>query len=204
MNGFRKFTLIILLVTIIACSGPVKSPVVKEVATEDPVITCIFGSRSALFREVNLGMTVEAVKGSQKEISPEEEGADYLSYRFAFSDTLQGNYYFSFDNGLEEIGVDIFREKQKNCSWLFQRLKKYFTTKYGNMRQENELLIWHADKQGKEGAEITLADESADYGYGKLTITIFPFESSVDPKEKEAGTAPLSVILKESSNSAHN
>jgi hypothetical protein len=200
MTGFRTFALTILLASGASCSDTGHGSVSKEAAAEDPVINRIFGVPSSLFREASLGMSVETVKAGQKNFRPEEEETNYLSYNFTFADTLRGSYYFSFEDGLDEIGVDIFREKQKDCNWLYEKLKKYFTAKYGPLRQENELMIWHAEKQGKEGAEITLADESSDYGYGKLTITIFPFESSVDPKEKEADAIPLPTFSKESSN----
>jgi hypothetical protein len=152
----------------------------------DSVVCRIFGADTGLFRGVSLGMTLPQVKALEKGKKPDEEEVDYLSYSFGFKDTIQGNYYFNFEEGLDEIGVDIFREKQKECNWLFSRLKNYFSQKYGPARSENQLLIWHVKNQGKEGAEVTLIDESLDYGYGKLTVTIFPFQTEVDPKEKEA------------------
>jgi hypothetical protein len=130
-------------------------------------------------------MSVEEVKGVEKEQKTEEEETDYLFYSLDFKDTLKANYYYSFDEGLDEIGVDVFREKSKDIDWLFNQLKTYYTKHYGSPKEESGLLIWYVKNQGKEGAEITLSDESGDYGYGKLTLTFFPFQTAVDPKAKD-------------------
>ncbi|HEV7231366.1 MAG TPA: hypothetical protein VGO45_08570, partial [Bacteroidia bacterium] len=174
MTFYRTLFCLFACAIFAACQGKKEIPSASEAPSyTDSVIVRIFGSDTGLFRGVSLGMTLPQVKTLQKG-KPEEEEEDYLSYSFGFKDTLQGNYYYNFEEGLDEIGIDIYREKQKECNWIFDRLKTYFTKKYGPFRSENRLLIWHVNNQGKEGAEVTLADESLDYGYGKLTVTIFP------------------------------
>ena len=191
MRHLKKVAYLLSMICLHSCTeSQVKSPQ-QNAQNPDPVVNSLWGDGTGLFRGVNLAMSVSEVKASQKKQIPEEEEEDYLSYGFAYSDTLEGSYYFSFENGLEEIGIDIYREKNHDCKWLYGLLKIYLNTRFGSPSDENNLLVWHADKQGKEGAEITLADESAEYGYGKLTITIFPFESSVDPRDKDK---PLSAI----------
>jgi hypothetical protein len=156
-----------------------------KVEDYNPAMKKIIRSDSGVFRQVNLNMSLAAVKALEKNLKPDEEEDNYLAYSFAFSDTLVGNYYYDFDEGLDEVGIDIFREKSTDCDWLFASFKNYYTKRYGIPHEENNMLIWSVPNQGKEGAEITLQDESRDYGYGKLTITIFPFQSEVDPRQKE-------------------
>jgi hypothetical protein len=181
---YRHFILFLILSGFIACT-PKKEPAVK-VEELSQVLKRIVKSDNGLFRGANIGMGITEVKGIESDQKPDEEAENYLSYSFGFKDSLQGNIYYNFENGLDEIGVDVFREKSKECDWLFADFKNYFTKRYGVPKVDNQLLIWYVKDQGKEGAEISLADESKDYGYGKLTITIFPFQSEVDPGEKEA------------------
>ena len=163
-----------------------KEPSAK-VEDYDPVMKTLFRTDSGLFRGANLGMKTTEVKRMEQARKPDEEEQNYLSYSFAFRDTIQCSYYYNFEEeGLDEIGINIYRTKAPNLDWLFTNLKQYLTKKYGAPRQENNLLIWYVKDQGREGAEITLSDESKDYSYGELTITIFPFQSEVDPKAKEA------------------
>jgi len=174
----------VLLLVLSACSHPKKEPSGK-VADTNVVLKRILRTDTGLFRGISLGMELSQVKQLENEQKPDEEESNYLSYAFAFHDTLSGNYYYDFEEGLDEIGVDIFREKAKECDWIFNELKEYYTRRYGQPTVENNMLLWYIPHQGKEGAEVSLQDESKDYGYGKLTITIFPFQSEVDPKEKE-------------------
>ncbi len=181
---YRQFILFLVLSACLAC-GAKKEPGAK-VEEYGQVLKRIIKSDKGLFRGADIGMGLKEIKGIENDQKPDEEAENYLSYSFGFKDSLQGNIYYNFEKGLDEIGVDIFREKSKDCDWLFIDFKNYFTKKYGPPKIDNQLLIWYVKDQGKEGAEISLADESRDYGYGKLTITIFPFQSEVDPGEKEA------------------
>jgi hypothetical protein len=183
MFPVRTTLLLIIFLGFLACSSR-KEPPAK---TEDfsPVLKRIVRTEKGLFRGLNIGMGIAEVRGMENDQKPDDEAENYLSYSFAFNDTLQGNIYYNFEDGLDEIGVDIFREKKKECDWLFSDFKNYFTKRYGAPKEENLLLIWYVKDQGKEGAEITLSDESKDYGYGKLTLTIFPFQSEVNPGDKE-------------------
>jgi hypothetical protein len=185
MQALRFFSVLFLSFCIFVSCSTKKEPTAK-VEDYDETMKLIFRNDSGLFHGANLGMKTEAVKKLEKGLQPDEEEDYYLSYSFGKSDTLHGTWYYNFEDGLDEVGVDIFREKQKECDWLFIEIKNYFIKRYGQPRIENQLLIWFVKNQGKEGAQITLADESKDYGYGKLTLTFFPFVSEVDPKEKEA------------------
>jgi hypothetical protein len=176
-------SLFLFLFLFLSCS-PKKAPTGK-VEDYNIVLKTIIRTDSGLFRGVNLGMEPGNVKVKEENKRPQDDEVNYLSYAFAFSDSLTGNYYYDFDEGLDEIGVDIYREKAKDCDWLFTDLKNYYTRRYGQPKTENNMLLWYIPNQGKEGAEVSLQDESKDYGYGKLTITIFPFQSEVDPKDKE-------------------
>ncbi len=183
----RRCVLFLVSILILAsCATKKEQEPTAKVEDYDAVMKKIIRTDEGLFRGTNLGMPLDKVKSIEKDEKPVEEEDNYLSYDFAFKDTLQGNYYYSFENGLDEIGVDVYREKSKDCSWLLAELTTYFTKRYGAPASEEKLLIWHVQNQGKEGAQITLGDESADYGYGKLTLTLFPFQTEVDPTEKEA------------------
>jgi hypothetical protein len=181
---FTLFVSLFILVSLFLSCSPKKAPTGK-VEDYTVVLRTIIRTDSGLFRGVNLGMEPGKVKLQEQNKRPQEDEENYLSYAFAFGDSLSGNYYYDFDKGVEEIGVDIYREKAKECDWLFNDLKNYYTCRYGQPKTENNILLWYISKQGKEGAQVTLQDESKDYLYGKLTITIFPFQSEVDPKEKE-------------------
>jgi hypothetical protein len=174
-----------LFLTLYACSSH-REPG-NKVEDYNPVMKSLFRTDSGLFRGANLGMKVAEIKALENNQKPDEEEANYLSYSLAFRDTFQCSYYYDFEeNGMDEIGINIYRTKSKDFDWLFTNIKQYFTKKYGSPQLEKNLLVWYVKNQGKEGAQITLSDESRDYGYGELTLTIFPFQSQVDPKEKEA------------------
>ncbi|HXC06037.1 MAG TPA: hypothetical protein VNZ86_14870 [Bacteroidia bacterium] len=180
------FFFAMLILAGMGCKTTPKEPT-NKIEDYDPVMKSLLRTDSGLFRGANLGMNLSTVKALEKAMKPDEEENNYLSYGIAFKDTIQCSYYYNFEtDGLDEIGINIYRTKAKELDWLFSSLKHYFTKKYGEPRQENNLLVWYVKNQGKEGAEITLGDESKDYSYGELTITIFPFQSEVDPTEKEA------------------
>ena len=74
------------------------------------------------------------------------------------------------------MATDIFPGSNKNAAALFADFKSLLDARYGASVFRNYEYIWDIDKQDKSKGKFSLADESSDYGYGKVTLWIY-----VDP-----------------------
>ncbi|HVA98448.1 MAG TPA: hypothetical protein VNG53_06100 [Bacteroidia bacterium] len=135
-------------------------------------------SNQGLFRGLDFGMSPENVVKSEQ-IEPDENDKDYLFYTIPF-DTLaadSNNYFtisYSFDErGMNEIKAEVFLNTDQDAEQLINKITSYYNQKYQKATNEDETSIWtlHDPNYGK--IKIALADESAEYGYGKITLSFY-------------------------------
>jgi len=162
----------IFLCFIYACSCN-KSPLAEY---GEPFET-IMQTDTSLFRSFNLGASPAEIKanepkGLKEETRDSSDNVDYLFYELsADSSTSYTIAYYCPNNKLDNIETDIYLLNEPMAADLFNSFKKYFEKKYGTAKTAGDFFEWTANtRMGK--ANISLADESATYKRGKLTLVI--------------------------------
>lgn len=83
------------------------------------------------------------------------------------------NYVFE-DKKLKEIWFDLFVDNDKDAESVANDFTEYFDKKYGQHFVEMGYNVWlMQDSTKKQTGTINLSDESAEYGYGKVNLTIY-------------------------------
>lgn len=165
-----SFLLIINSLLIASCSSFSNS---KE---ESDVLKSILGKEENLLRGIDLGYTPQQVKKLEKTGLTEDSG-DYLFYEFYLdsSQTHPTSYTvsYSFENDLlYEMRVDIYLANAEEAQKIAENLKQHFTKRF-QAPIEKSMLVWSIQKdQSSSKSLIELEDESIDYPYGKLSLTI--------------------------------
>lgn len=128
---------------------------------------------TGLFRGVQLGMKTDEVLKLIGKTNLTEQQPDYLFYEDSLSGKAGFTYEFSFStDGLFEMHVDIYGRDSTNAQLMTKRFENYFTKKYGEPDYFNDLLIWYV-KSGKGTAQLELSDQSDEYAYGKIAISVY-------------------------------
>ncbi|TND10428.1 MAG: hypothetical protein FD123_70 [Bacteroidetes bacterium] len=133
----------------------------------------ILKNDSAAFRGIGLGMNVNAVKQRCNPKTLTLGEADNLLYEDSLAGKTSFTYEFNFDSlGLKEIQVDIYQRDSADAELMFGRFMDYFSRIYGQPESVQEFRRWKVPGQMRPTA-IILKDESAEYGYGKLALTVY-------------------------------
>lgn len=83
------------------------------------------------------------------------------------------NYVFE-NKKLKEIWFDLFVDTDKDAEVIANDFTGFFDKKYGSHFVEMGYNVWLIqDSTKKQTGIINLSDESAEYGYGKLNLTIY-------------------------------
>ncbi|MDQ3193316.1 MAG: hypothetical protein M3Q58_17165 [Bacteroidota bacterium] len=130
-----------------------------------------------IFRNVNIGETLEAVKSKEKGKLVEED-TDYLYYDFEINSTDYYNISYYFDNtGLYETMFDATFDKKADAQELFNNFNDYYTKLYGKPKNEEGFLIWQTSSDVSNKIEIALVNNSTgnENGYVSLIISNFDY-----------------------------
>lgn len=133
----------------------------------------IFKNDSSAFRGIKLGMSRQEVKTrcNAKTLTLDE------SLSLLYEDSLPGKtsftFEFSFDSlGLSIVQVDIYQRGSADGDSLQQRISRFFTQLHGSPNQVKDNWQWLPQGQIRPTA-IVLQDESAEYGYGKVSLLFY-------------------------------
>lgn len=133
----------------------------------------VLKSDTGLFRGVQLGMKPEDVLKLIGKTHLTEQQPDYLFYEDSLPGKAGFTYEFSFSTeGLYEMHVDIYGRDSSNAQSMTKRFENYYTKKFGEPDYFNDLLIWYV-KNGKREAQLELSDQSDEYAYGKIAISVY-------------------------------
>ena len=185
-DSFRR-VLGILLILFSSCGGD-KSSLSKDAEPFDTIksdehpfrgmpesgtiIEKIMKSDSGIFRGTELCMSLEKVK-SKETIPPSEEDSLYLYYEVALDSANSLTVAYDFDEkGLKEIQADIFLKNENQFNDLLKKFKIYFHNKYGEGENANGFWVWTI-KEKQRNIQIALSDESTDYQYSKLSLSVY-------------------------------
>ncbi len=167
-SAFRHFLFIIsCTLLLVACAG--------EDNTEEQYFNTIIKTEQGHFRGVEIGdslATVKAVDPDYLVFESEEE----LEYQIPLveEDSSFFDINYSFDEfGLFEIQVDIYLSNPDETTLMFERFKTYFNKKYGESMMSAGYTTWLTQSAQKNNVEVSLIDESTDFGYNLLSITFF-------------------------------
>lgn len=135
-------------------------------------------NNQGVFRGLHFGMSPESVEKAEQ-ITPDENDKDYLFYTIPF-DTLaadSNNYFtisYSFDErGMNEIKAEVFLNAEQDAQQLINKIETFYNQKYQKPSNENDIIIWTIRDPNYGKIKIALADESSEYGYGKITLSFY-------------------------------
>jgi hypothetical protein len=145
-------------------------------AIRDSLLLLILKDTVATFRGVDIGeerATVEYLEGLH---APELKTRSTLIIRqdFPGPNCLYVRYTFLRDGTLRELVADAYLEKTELGHMLADALRAHFEKKLGPPASAMGVLSWRAyDVSGSKTVMVELQDESEEYGYGKVNITVY-------------------------------
>lgn len=159
------FSLLALLLTVIACEQPV---VKKEVPPKPRVfegyhvlLDEIVRSKDGVFRGLNLNANAAAIKRVEGR-EPTETGEGHMYYEYSPDSTT--NYsidYTLVNDSLEEISVQINTNDLDLSSYLFCDLKDYYANKLPNPTEDKGYVVYNCFEGQRKPFVVSLSDNSS-------------------------------------------
>ncbi|MCS6979426.1 MAG: hypothetical protein NZM15_04915 [Flavobacteriales bacterium] len=147
-----------------------------ERAIRDSLFLLVIRDTSGTFRGVDLGDERAVVEYLEGIHSAELKTRSTLIIRQDFPglNCLYVRYTFLRDGSLAEIVADAYLEKISMGNRLADTLRGYYERRLGPPGQGMGVYSWHTkDATGQEPAILELKDESEEYGYGKVNMTLY-------------------------------
>jgi hypothetical protein len=149
---------------------------VEEV--KEPLLAEIIIGADGHFRGRSIGDALDAAVTTDREFLFKRT-RDELNYSIPFSPTDSAHYdvAYVFDQfGLFEIQVDVYSNTDKETKLLYTQFKSLLIDRYGSPIEKEGSAFW-SRKEGEKHLEITLRDESEDYGKPFLSLNILEPQS---------------------------
>lgn len=145
-------------------------------ASEEDVLIDVVGHQGSHFRGSDIGDAYETVHGRLLEDGLQTEESDELTAVHR-KGGMEMTTRYEFDAGeLFAIQADIFFADSARLNHFRQALTSRYNATYGEVTEEAGFLVWQQLHSKNEDVEITVADESFEFGQPKLSITIYNFE----------------------------
>jgi hypothetical protein len=144
----------------------------------------VFFSSEKIFRGLNMGDPIDAVKKVESR-KAQEEDKNYLFYedRQKTGDIETVEYNFD-EAGLNEIRYDAYFIITEDARTLFNDIRAYLKDKYGESEDYYGFSGWSFEQDDRQ-INIELKDESAEYRQGKISLIIYEFElTAPKPSQK--------------------
>ena len=154
----KKLVYIIAAIVLVSC-GEQKSTVTDVLGTGH-------------FRGHNIGDKRKPVENSLKGIESLNKTENSLNYEQLIDGVELVSRYDFDEDALYSIQADMFFPDSTELSRFQESLIEHYNTKYGKVNVDGGFLVWQED--GK--VELTLADESIEFGQPKLSLTIYNFD----------------------------
>lgn len=160
----RKFFLPAFLLFIFSCGNH------SGISDYGGTFQKIIKSDGGIFRGLLLEDDYKKIQGSENGALLEQDSS-YLFYEYKLdsSDTYTIEYQFE-NKKLSDIRLDAYVKNSGEWKVLFENLKEYFNSKYGNCEKEKDSFVWRTDGGN---ISIFLTDESTDYEEGILSLEIY-------------------------------
>ena len=160
----RKISTYLILITLTGCT--------QERITAESIL-----GLQDQFRGISIGDDLETVLTELDcaEVMPYSndriDGFSELDKKSTLQVSLELN-----EEHLVAIQADIFLSDEAETIRIMDELSKLLTSRYGPRADRSDFRVW-LDQGGKmQPTEFALADESAETGLPKLSITIYNFE----------------------------
>ncbi|MCS6982344.1 MAG: hypothetical protein N2110_04505 [Flavobacteriales bacterium] len=142
-----------------------------------PLLLTIIRDTVGTFRGVDIGeerAVVEYLEGiNVQELS--NRSALVVRQDFPGNNCLYVRYVFLASGRLGEIVADAYLERIELGTVLAEALRQYFDRRWGPAQSAMGVWSWRTrDVSGQYPVRIELRDESEEYGYGKVNITVYP------------------------------
>lgn len=172
-NSLIKYSTLLLCfgLIIIGCKKSGNSALVPY----GSVFEKIMKTDSGIFRGVSIGMPIEEIKSREGKKAEEEEvndGVNYLVYNNVVDSSSNYSVTYLCPGGkVNEINADIYLVSEEEGVIVFESFKKYFQDTYGKYETDGDFYLWTVPIANSK-AQIAIADESATYKKGKITLII--------------------------------
>ena len=139
-----------------------------EKAHEKATLADFFGSDSmTFFRGHQMGDTAQSVRRSES-TTPIVDTDSLLQYHYFYhfeSDSTDIDVYYTIDSyGLFEIQADLHPKTKEGAKKLMTKITDILNQKYGSYKEMGLVQRWTTNSPSNELIEITLSNESEDYG----------------------------------------
>lgn len=165
------------LVTSLSFCKPAQRPGgISPEAIRDSLLLLVVKDTVGTFRGVDIGEERSLVEYLEGLHAPELSTRSTLIIRqdFPGPNCLYVRYSFLRDGTLYELVADAYLEKIETGHMLAEALRSYFENKLGTPASAMGVLSWRTrDVSGSRTVMVELLDESEEYGYGKVNITVY-------------------------------
>lgn len=129
---------------------------------------------AGLLRGADLGDNADVIRQMEYDSALVVSNKYTLIYDYKLPEERALNLKYTFGgNSLQKIEMDVFLATESQADSLTRDFAAYYDKKYGEARQQMGIYVWTAASQTGANARIEMKDESAEYGYGKLNITVY-------------------------------
>lgn len=156
------------LLLLAGCSSP--EPVEVEGFN---LLKFLVGKEAGHFRGSNIGESMKEVEKREAQ-TPAKLNEKELKYviKIPEKDSAYMEVFYQFDQyGLFEIQADVYLFDQELTGQLFAEFRTHFDKLYGKSTMDSGYTSWKTLSKRKYEINISLIDESEDYGYSLLSIT---------------------------------
>lgn len=179
MKLYRLFLMVAAGGMLVSCGS--KAPV-KPVPAAFSLFETVLKDSAGLVRGADLGDDPEVVRQMEYDSALVVSNKYALIYDYKLPEERALNLKYTFGgNALQKIEMDVFLASEGQADTLTQDFKKYYSKKFGEPQQQMGVYVWMGLSQTGSNAVIEMKDESAEYGYGKLNITIYPKDFQSKP-----------------------
>lgn len=146
-----------------------------------PEFKKIMKSEAGFLRTLEPGMTIQQVKHEEKWILRDEDN-DYLFFENKEKSGEMHTLECTFGpGGLMEIKLDAYLISSGDARNLFNELKAWYQSRYGESEDYYGFSGWVTEFDGRT-VHIELKDESSEYRQGKISLFIYQFIPPAPPK----------------------
>lgn len=159
----KSILILTLLFTVISCTKK-----------HTPYFDTILKSEQGIFRGIEIGDGIEAIKKTENDAFLVDNMPDYLYYDYQLD--MGNSYTISYDfsdNKLYEIELAAYFDVVEDANGLFKEFSDHFNSKYGKGKIEDDGYTSWRTKSKKNGnnLEIAMVNDSQDYGYLSILIS---------------------------------
>ncbi len=163
-SKFYNFLLFFILLLIVGSACTEQPHVDVKKSTLDD----FFGTDSlALFRGHQMGDTAQNIRQSE-DLSPIVDTDSLLQYHYFYnleSDSTDIDLYYTIDSyGLFEIQADLHPKSEGGAENIMAKITEILNERYGDYKEAGIVRRWTTNNKSNELIEITLSNESEDYG----------------------------------------